>query len=53
MVVVYSVSVRFLTTSINACSKEEMLDDWHNLDLTQVEEELVEFFLVSAVQDQV
>ena len=39
--------------SINARGKQEMLDDWHDLDLAEIEEELVEFFLVGAVKDQV
>ena len=30
-----------------------MLDDWHDLDLAEIEEELVELFLVRAVKDQV
>ena len=39
--------------SINARGKQEMLDDWHDLDLAEIEEELVEFLLVGAVKDQV
>ena len=30
-----------------------MLDDWHHLDLTQVQEQFIELFLACAVQDQI
>ena len=39
--------------SINDGGEKELLDDWHNLDLTEVKEELVKLLLVSAVQNEV
>ena len=30
-----------------------MLDNWNNLDLAQVQEQLIELFLAGAVQDQI
>ena len=39
--------------SVDASGEEEMLDDGHHLDLTEVEEQLVKLLLVGAVQNQV
>ena len=39
--------------SVDSSGKEEMLDDWHNLDLTQIGEELIKFVLAGAVKNQV
>ena len=39
--------------SVDASGKQEMLDNWHNFDLTQVREELIKFILAGAVQYQV
>ena len=48
----YSYS-RVWVVSVDSSGKEEMLDDRHDLDLTQVREELVKFVLAGAVEDQV
>ena len=39
--------------SVDTCSEQEVLDDWHDLDLTKVKEKLIELLLIGAVEDQV
>ena len=39
--------------SVDTWGKEEVLDDWNDLDLTEVEEQLIELLLRGAVQDQI
>ena len=39
--------------SIDTRCEEEVLDDWNDFNLAQIQEQLIELFLACAVQDQV
>ena len=49
LIVIAGISV----VSVDSSGKEEMLYNWHNLDLTQIGEEFIKFVLAGAVKNQV